>query len=233
MSMETATLESVLETSDLTASNNTPLTPSPQTRQRLLEAAAEEFAEHGFRGATVRNICKRAGANIAAVNYHFGDKLQLYTATLQYGMDLAIQQYPPTMGVTPESPVADRLRGFIRGLLYRMLAKGAHAWHGHLWAREMIEPTPAIDAVIRDTVRPMADMLHDMVREIVGPDAPDDCVRRGALSIVGQCCFYRHAREMLTRMYPGCSTHDPACLDKLADHITRFSIQGLKTCGAE
>ena len=48
------------------------------TKARLLEAAGEEFAEKGFELARVRAICERAGANLAAINYHFGDKEQLY-----------------------------------------------------------------------------------------------------------------------------------------------------------
>ncbi|MGQ9671001.1 MAG: TetR family transcriptional regulator, partial [Desulfosoma sp.] len=48
------------------------------TRARLLDAACDVFAEKGYRGARLADICRRAGANIAAVNYHFGDKASLY-----------------------------------------------------------------------------------------------------------------------------------------------------------
>ena len=65
-----------------------------ETRQRLLEAAGEVFAERGFRAATVRVICQRAKANIAAVNYYFGDKERLYTAVLQYAFGCALERYP-------------------------------------------------------------------------------------------------------------------------------------------
>ena len=58
------------------------------TRTRLLKAAAEVFAEHGYENATVRQICTRAGANVALVNYHFGDKLELYTEVKNVFVDL-------------------------------------------------------------------------------------------------------------------------------------------------
>ena len=54
-----------------------------ETRRQLLEAAGEVFAEAGFRDATVREICRRAGANIAAISYHFGDKEKLYAEVLR------------------------------------------------------------------------------------------------------------------------------------------------------
>ena len=59
-------------------------TRSTATRQRLLEAAGEVFAEDGFRKATIQRICGRARANIAAAHYHFGDKARLYTAVIEY-----------------------------------------------------------------------------------------------------------------------------------------------------
>ena len=50
------------------------------TRNRIIEHAAALFAERGFEKVTVREICDTASVNVAAVNYHFGDKLELYRA---------------------------------------------------------------------------------------------------------------------------------------------------------
>ena len=55
-----------------------------ETRTRLMEAAIEIFAEQGYRSARVRDICEKGRANIAAVNYHFGDKQRLYEACLDH-----------------------------------------------------------------------------------------------------------------------------------------------------
>src|SRR5580693_3875564 len=87
------------------------------TRRHLLEAAAEVFAEAGFRAATVREICLRAGANIAAVNYHFGDKEKLYRAVLKATLKSAIAKYPPDFGLPARATPEQRLRVFIRSFL--------------------------------------------------------------------------------------------------------------------
>ncbi|HEX8915507.1 MAG TPA: CerR family C-terminal domain-containing protein [Humisphaera sp.] len=218
--MSTATLPTQADTSR-----------QAQTRLRLLDAAAREFAEHGFHHATVRDICKRAEANVAAVNYHFGDKERLYAATLKHWIGVALEKYPPLMGVAADAPAVDRLRGFVRASLNRMLDTGAAGWHGQLMAREMVEPTAAFDSLVAESLRPMVDLLHGIVREIGGPGLTEEQVGRCAMSVVGQCCFYRHARGMVERMF-GADLYTEAGLEAVADHITAFSIAGLAACAA-
>jgi AcrR family transcriptional regulator len=200
-----------------------------QTRLRLLEGAAHEFAERGFHHATVRDICKRAEANIAAVNYHFGDKEGLYTATLKHWISVALEQYPPLMGVDPNAPASERLLGFVRGMLHRMLHTGAAGWHGQLMAREMVEPTAALNDMIEVMIQPMTALLHGILRDICRHDMPDDEIQRCGMSVIGQCCFYRHAREVVSRMF-GADLYSPAGIESLARHITQFSISGLASC---
>lgn len=201
-----------------------------ETRLRLLEAAGEVFAEHGYRRATIRDICSRAEANIAAVNYHFGDKEQLYIAALQHWLGEALRKFPPDGGLPPTAPPEQRLHAFIRSWLFRMLGKGMPAWHGKLMAREMSEPTAGFDTILAESIRPLANRLNNLVRELLGPQVSERTVRDCALSIGGQCCFYRHAHEMIKRLFPdhGQSVDE---IEHLSDHITRFSLAAIKAVG--
>jgi len=199
-----------------------------ETRLNLLQAAGEVFAEHGFRRATVREICSRAGANIAAVNYHFGDKQKLYASVLQHWLGEALRKYPPEGGLPADAPPEQKLRAFVRSFLFRMLGEGTPAWHGRLMAREMSEPTAAFDLILAETARPMSQRLNAVVRDLLGPHASDHAVRNCAMSVAGQCCFYRHAHEMIRRLYPDMQ-HTPDQIEQLSDHITQFSLAAIET----
>lgn len=57
------------------------------TRDRLIKNAMEMFAEQGYDKTSVRELARKADANIAAINYHFGGKEGLYQAVLEYIVD--------------------------------------------------------------------------------------------------------------------------------------------------
>ena len=198
-----------------------------ETRQRLLDAAGEVFAERGFRAATVRDICQRAQANIAAVNYHFGDKERLYTAVLQYAFGCALERYPPLLDLDGDASAEQRLRAFIRSFMLRCLGEGSPAWLGKLMAREMAEPTHALDILIQEAFRPLFALLTSIVAELLGPQAEAARVRLCADSILGQCLHYRHAQPVFVRFDPGV-TFDVAQIERWADHIAEFSLAALR-----
>lgn len=203
------------------------ISASNKTRQRLLEVAGEVFAKKGFRNTTIREICRRARANLAGVNYHFGDKERLYLAVLVYAHTRAREKYPLFSGDSEDIPPALRLRAFIHDLMFSLLDEGMPAWYSKLMAREMVEPTTAFDALVENMLRPMAEKLRAIVRELLGAGETDDQVRHCQLSIVSQCLHYRHARPLIQRLFPQ-QHYGPADIEALVDHITRFSLSALK-----
>ncbi|HEY2159241.1 MAG TPA: TetR family transcriptional regulator, partial [Isosphaeraceae bacterium] len=88
------------------------------TKARLIEAAGEEFAEKGFERATIRAISERAGTNIAAVNYHFGDKERLYEEAVLEAHECS-KGRADLAAIDP--PPEERLRAFIREMLTSVL----------------------------------------------------------------------------------------------------------------
>jgi AcrR family transcriptional regulator len=197
-----------------------------KTEQRLLEAAGEIFAEFGYRAATVRQICEKAGANIAAVNYHFGDKEKLYLAVLRSVPEAYLEKYPPRFGLRPEATPAEKLRAYIRSLLRRIFDPGRPGWHAKLIAREMAEPTRALDSLIEEVAQPLHRELAGIVGQLLGSAATEDEVKLCALSIMGQCVYYHHARTVLARLYPA-EAHGADNMERLVDHITEFSLAAL------
>jgi AcrR family transcriptional regulator len=197
------------------------------TREQLLEAAAEVFARVGFRSATVREICQTAGANIAAVNYHFGDKERLYVAVLKESFQRSIEKYPADFGLPPKATPEQRLHAFVRSFLLRIFSMGPEARHGKLMAREMVEPTGALDGLIEETIRPMSKILFSIMADLLGPKAHPETVRLCGMSVVSQVLFYHHCRPVVTRVFPDI-TFDAARIEILADHITQFSLAAIR-----
>jgi AcrR family transcriptional regulator len=197
------------------------------TRKRLLRAAGEVFSQYGFRASTVREISRRAGANVAAVNYYFGNKRGLYSAVLKYTLNSALQKYPPEFGLDSGATAEERLHAFIRSFLFRVLDEGRPAWYGKLMAREISEPTAALDELVEQSIRPLHERLIGIVRELIGKDAGDGPARLCALSIIGQCLFYHHGRTVIARIYP--QEFSAGQIERLADHVTQFSVGAIRT----
>ncbi|MEM8872838.1 MAG: CerR family C-terminal domain-containing protein [Planctomycetota bacterium] len=193
------------------------------TRVRLLDAAGKVFAEHGFEQATIRDICAIAAANVASVKYHFGGKTELYRATMRHFRATAEERIPES--APPDAEPAERLRAYIRRAIYLILDQGPESVHGRLMAWEMTKPTPALDDHVEEVVRPMAGELREIVLAL-SPGLDEQAARAMMGSIIGQVLFYKHSRPVLEKLFPGQPT-DAEAFERLAEHITSFSLRGL------
>src|SRR3954447_13697469 len=141
------------------------------TKARLLDAAGEEFANKGFELARVRAICERAEANLAAINYHFGDKETLYVEALREAHRCGLE--PDEEVLNSELAPAERLRLFIHHFLGRVLAMNRpEDWQHRLMLREMIAPTSFSDVLVREGIRPRFERMKSLMAEIC-PNADD------------------------------------------------------------
>jgi AcrR family transcriptional regulator len=201
-------------------------TASEQTRARLIDAARAVFAQHGFQGATVREICSCAGANVAAVNYHFGSKEGLLAEALNFTQLAAMQNANVAADGCPEI----RLRLFIRDFMLMLLDEKSASRQCRMMARELADPTPALDQIVREALAPLHEFLGKLVHEIVGSKVGKAEQLRCVFSILGQCSFYYHSEPVLQRLHPELS-YDRKEIEAIADHIADFSLNGLRALG--
>lgn len=205
-----------------------------QTRKKLLVAAGRVFAEKGYRDATTAEICRRAGANIAAIHYHFRSKAHLYVEACRYVFEQSIAAYPPDGGVPADAPVEQRLRGQILSLVRRV--KDPDSIGFDIVQKEMANPTGLLSGVMRRFIDPLQQQFIDIVRELLGPEATAQEVQLCAMSVHVQCLKptirERHRKRAFGGGRP--SRLMPAVeVDTLVDHILRFSLAGIRGMQAE
>jgi AcrR family transcriptional regulator len=197
-----------------------------EAKSRLLETAGETFAEKGYHAATVREICQKAGVNIASVNYYFGDKEHLYVEAVKLAArscrgDEALPTWPPG------SPPALKLRGFIRGFLQNVVVNRGPSWHGVLIMREIFQPTRACVEFVEAVVRPNFQALLGILGELLPAGVPEIRRHLFAFSVIGQCLHYRFTRNVMALLV-GREEFESYTVDQLADHIAGVSLAALE-----
>lgn len=197
-----------------------------QTRSRLIDAAGQVFSEKGFAGATVREICARADANVAAVNYHFRDKVGLYVEVMKESMAQAAEEDRRLVADTESTPHGI-VTALITAMLQRISTPGVRsAWHVRIMAHELVKPSPALDRVVQEVMTPRYDMLRGVIARIIGLPPDHDTTRLCAHSIIGQVIHYAHAKPVIGRLWPSLQ-FSPERVQEIAEHIARFSLAGM------
>ncbi len=200
---------------------------SMDTRQRVLEAAGEVFAEKGFERATIREIVERAGANLNAVNYYFRDKHGLYVALFEEAHQQLADSDQVILEAQRDHPPEQRLRTMIAYLLRGFVLKEQAPWRMRLLLRELAEPTGVMDLIVERFIRPRFEELTAIVRELMPPRTSNLAVRLCAESILGQCAHIAHRRAVVSQLIPGLE-YTPAGIELIAAHIAEFSLAALQ-----
>ncbi len=201
--------------------------PPDDTHARLIQAGGLEFARKGFHEASVRAICRVAGANVSAVKYHFGSKEGLYRAVVDTGKGQlcdGVELTPMAEGEEPREALGRWMRWFLRMLL---VGEANHPWLGEILAHEMIRPTVVLDEFVEHMAGPVRAELIRIVRRIAPAAIEAGTIERIASAIVGMCASHKHSRNILQRF----GTPAPRSveeIDALAELLTAFVVHGLR-----
>jgi AcrR family transcriptional regulator len=201
--------------------------PEPSTKERLLENAVQVFAARGYQAATVREICQAAGTNVAAVNYHFGGKETLYRAVLWR----IFEEHEARAGRLeddPSLPTDERLAVHIRGAV-RNIYGPADEHSGEPFAiflMEMAHPSAHLPEIVDRFIRPDHLAMLTILRDHLGPAAPDAVLQDCCDSIWGQILHHVFAWPIDRILTPG-RAHPSEDPDALAEHIVTTTLGGL------
>jgi len=202
------------------------------TRRRLLDAAGERFAALGFRGATLREIAERAGANLAAANYHFGSKEALYLEVARERFEALERRLAEQGAGASEEELAGRSREELEALLRTRIRTMLRSLleddpiHAALMQRELLDPSDALQVIVRRWVTPLRAAMERLLVQLA-PELPPGDLARSSFSAMGQVAFYLTHRPALLLMM-GRRSWPRGFVDELADHVTEFTLGGVE-----
>ena len=202
------------------------------TKDRLLAAASELFAERGFHRTTVRDIAARARVNVAAGNYHYGSKRALYLAVLRAQFADVRATLRARGAAVPEGELGGLSRRQLVALLRARVSVmldlliGPPGVHGTLMQREMCDPSEALPVIVDEFILPMFGEMRAIAARLA-PGVERKALERCVYSVVGQALFYRFTMPVTLRLL-GVPAYPRGLARELAAHITAFSLGGFE-----
>ena len=197
------------------------------TRTELLEAAGHVFAEKGFDRATGKEICERAGANSAAINYYFGGMDGLHAAVLEEANRRLVPLESVTAAIAQKTSARAKLEAIIELVVEKLLGPISSSWVLGVISREILLPTSALEHLFETQGLPKVRIAKSIIGELMGLPEDHPAVSRGCISVMAPLLLLFVAdRYGLKRLFPTLSlTSNEAKV--LSRHLVRFALGGL------
>lgn len=196
------------------------------TKQDLIMAAGELFAEHGFAGTSIRAIAEKAGANIAAINYHFGSKDHLHTEVLRF----VIQQmgceatFVNTLLENPElfesrETIAEMVQKIVSNQFETHFSVDHPDWFAQVMIQSVIRPSSSLTEIVNDHFKPDHDALRAFAHK-ANPTLSDQEIDLWTFTLKGQIVFFVIAQYAIFTLRRE-DRYDPSFLKAAADYISQ------------
>ncbi len=192
-------------------------------KEKLLRAACKVFSEKGFHGARISDICREAGANVASVNYYFGDKESLYVEVFRYAFKEHVGvslDFPE--GVTPR----EKLEEYIKTIIKNFSNMGEKSDFVRLYLMEIANPTGLLDKFWREIIEPKRRELLEVIRDFMGKKEIDRSVIFCEVSIISQCKVILTASNDKSQFLFDAQLSEEL-LNEFTEHVITFSLAGI------
>ena len=216
---------------DATATHECQPHDCEDTRDRILSAAQNLFAEKGFDATSVRDITTEAGCNVASVNYHFGGKDNLYLETFRSMLTVLRDRRLAMMAELMEREPTPSLEEFVETFAVIMIEPLVGDSRGrqflNLVSREMIAPRLPDGVLISEFFEPMMEGAAAALAKVC-PPLDEASTRMCVMSLVGQLLHALKAHHLLSDS--GRSDVLPTQHSDQIAHFVRFSVGGIRAC---
>lgn len=201
------------------------------TRERLLDRAELLFAEQGYHAVTVRAVTNAAEANLAAVNYHFGTKANLYQEVFRSRWAVRARKVKrcfydllENQSVDTKEAIVDSLaRSFFSG----PLSEKERRCFFLLMMREITRPTDTFRLISDEFITPFLREIMDIFKPCLSHIKSEDKLALSILSIFALMLSFNFARRPAARL---AGQHDDEAFQgQVLQHIIAFSLNGLDT----
>ena len=196
-----------------------------RTRAALIEAAGNVFAEKGFDRATGKEICARAGANVAAINYYFGGIEGLYGAVLRLAHNRVVSVDHLQALVAREPDARSQLEAIVGMFARAVTGPSSSSWMFRVIGREVVAPSRIFSEMRDKEIFPKLRILRPVVARLM--DLPEDhaAVARACISIVAPCVLLLIGdRRFLKQAFPSFGFGDT---DAITHHMVSFALAGI------
>ncbi len=206
-----------------------------ETRQRIIDTSLRLFAEHGFKGVSVRDISAAAGVNVAAISYHFGSKQGLYHTIFAMVLDEDEGRFTEQMANVAtllgraggdRVLLAAAVEILAAGTVGRIATYEHTHWFSVLLARELALPGELFDLIYRRRAEPLLGMMTRLVAAAWGLAAEDPSARLCANVLYGQVGNLVFSRPVLWRQL-GWEDYTPERVDLLTRTITNLICRAI------
>jgi AcrR family transcriptional regulator len=199
------------------------------TRERILDTAEVLFAQKGYRAVSVREITSAAECNLAAVNYHFGNKENLYLEVFRSRwVPRAIrvrESFRKSLARQGSLSEAKVVRALAQAFVDGPLSDDERLRHSQLMTREMTQPTKAFKHVAEQVIQPFFKEVSDQLDSVLINKVGEEQMLLNIFSIFAMVLYFNFARVAVSRLTG--RKYDSAFRALLVEQITQFSLRGL------
>jgi AcrR family transcriptional regulator len=201
-----------------------------EVRERIMDAAEELFSEKGFSSTTVREITRKAKCNLAAINYHFQGKDNLYVEVIKRNLkilrEVRIEGINKVLMDNPKNVTLEKLlKAFAESFVEPFVEKDRAQRFMKMMIHEMLEPRLPKQTFADEVAIPTINAFGNALKRIY-PDISEKNIFMNVISIIGQLVHTIHLNEIfkeeinLQEQFPG--------MKEMMENIVKFSAAGIR-----